>query len=244
VSERLTDEQIAEVAAHIGNAKPASLKLLVAFGEAVRDCREHEHPKGSEDFHCLNLAAWMGERAALVLRNLLNAEADNERLQRQVDFWETAAQKNGELYAAAENQRDEARERIAELEKHSDRLPQGGGALPMPAGPAPLPVGKLTEYTALNLGELMDADSAAIVDSMRARLIGEVTRLRCELAEARHPAGEQVTEWGVQLADGGYTTPHRSREDADANLRGLRAHGETAYLVTRTATHSQWEVTP
>jgi hypothetical protein len=118
------------------------------------------------------------------------------------------------------------------------------GALPMPAGPVALPVGKLTEYAALDLAELMDADSTAIVDAMRARLIGEVARLRCELADTRHPTGEQQTEWGVQLADGGYTTPHRSREDADANLCGLRAHGESAYLVTRTVTHSQWEVAP
>lgn len=116
-------------------------------------------------------------------------------------------------------------------------------ALPMPAGPAALPTGKLTEYTALNLAELMPADSVAIVAQMRARLVDEVVRLRCELA-ARHPIVEQVTEWGVQLADGGYTTPHHTREDADDNLRGLLAHGETAYLVARTVTYSQWEATP
>lgn len=58
----------------IGDVKPASAELLHAFGESVRDCREHEHPKG-EDFYCLNLAAWMGEHAAPVLRRLLDAEA-------------------------------------------------------------------------------------------------------------------------------------------------------------------------
>ncbi|MEV0556318.1 hypothetical protein AB0I27_23050 [Streptomyces sp. NPDC050597] len=116
--ERLTPEQRASLAELIGAAKPATAKLLNAFGEAVRDCREHEHPKG-EDFHCLNLAAWMGERAALVLRRLLDAEASVERLERQAEFWETAARKNGELYAAAENQRDEARESLSFLERNT-----------------------------------------------------------------------------------------------------------------------------
>lgn len=48
--------------------------------------------------------------------------ADNKRLRGQADFWEAAAQRNGELYAAAENQRDEARARVAELEKDSAAL--------------------------------------------------------------------------------------------------------------------------
>jgi hypothetical protein len=108
-SHALSAEQRASLALLIGDAKPANAKLLNAFGEAVRDCRNHEHPKASEDFYCLNLAAWMGERVALVLRRLLDAEA-------QAVAWESAARKNGELYAAAENQRDEARARVAELE--------------------------------------------------------------------------------------------------------------------------------
>ena len=75
----LTAEQRSAIASLIGDAKPASAMLLHAFGEAVRDCREHEHPK-SEDFYCLNLTAWMGERAGLVLRSLLDAEAESARL--------------------------------------------------------------------------------------------------------------------------------------------------------------------
>lgn len=62
------------------------------------------------------------------------------------------------------------------------------------------------------------------------------------------PVGErrpnsQVTEWGVRRVDGGHTTPHRSREDAEGNLRGLEAHGEAAELVTRAVTYSPWEAT-
>lgn len=118
--ERLTPEQRMALAELIGDAKPANAKLLNAFGEAVLDCREHEHPQG-EDFHCLNLAAWMGERAGLVLRRLLDAEAGSERLQRQAEFWEEAARKDGDLYAGAENQRDEARARVSELEAQLER---------------------------------------------------------------------------------------------------------------------------
>lgn len=83
----------------IGDVKPANPKLLRAFGEAVRDCREHEHPKSSEDFHCLNLAAWMGERAGLILRRLLDVEAENARLRSQV------AELNESVSSAAEELR-------------------------------------------------------------------------------------------------------------------------------------------
>jgi hypothetical protein len=75
----LTADERAGLADLIGDVKAANAKLLNAFGESVRDCREHEHPK-SEDFHCLNLTAWMGERAGLVLRRLLDVEAENGRL--------------------------------------------------------------------------------------------------------------------------------------------------------------------
>lgn len=77
----LSAEQRSALAELIGDVKPANAKLLHAFGECVRDCREHEHPKASEDFHCLNLSAWMGERAALVLRRLLDAEARIAKLE-------------------------------------------------------------------------------------------------------------------------------------------------------------------
>lgn len=80
---RLTPVQGMVLAELIGDVKPASPKLLRAFGEAVRDCREHDHPKW-EDLYCLNLATWMGERAALVLQSLLDAEAENARLRTRV----------------------------------------------------------------------------------------------------------------------------------------------------------------
>jgi hypothetical protein len=100
----LTADERAGLADLIGDVKAANAKLLNAFGESVRDCREHEHPK-SEDFHCLNLTAWMGERAGLVLRRLLDVEAENARLRARAselegiarDAWSYAAQLEGRL---------------------------------------------------------------------------------------------------------------------------------------------------
>jgi hypothetical protein len=71
----LTAEQRATLAAQLGDAKPARDGLLVSFGESIRDRREHDHTSQREDWFCMNLAAYMGERVAPVLRRLLDAEA-------------------------------------------------------------------------------------------------------------------------------------------------------------------------
>ncbi|MFF9124396.1 hypothetical protein ACF09J_13980 [Streptomyces sp. NPDC014889] len=70
----LTQEQRDAISELIGDAKPASSALLVSFAQSVRDRRDHDHPKW-EDFYCLNLSAYMGERAAYVLRRVVDAEA-------------------------------------------------------------------------------------------------------------------------------------------------------------------------
>ncbi|THA28263.1 hypothetical protein E4198_00165 [Streptomyces sp. RKND-216] len=63
------------VAALIGDAKPATDRLLRQLAESVRDVREHDHPSQNEDLYCSNLTSWMGDRTAVVLRRLLDAEA-------------------------------------------------------------------------------------------------------------------------------------------------------------------------
>jgi hypothetical protein len=73
------DKERAAIAELIGDAKPASDGLLVQLGQSVRDRREHEHPKW-EDLYCLNLTSFMGERMGPVLRRLLDAEAEAEKL--------------------------------------------------------------------------------------------------------------------------------------------------------------------
>ena len=64
----------AKVAELIGDAKPATDRLVEHLAESVRDRREHEHPTW-EDLFCLNLVSWAGERMGPVLRRLLDAEA-------------------------------------------------------------------------------------------------------------------------------------------------------------------------
>lgn len=78
--QELTPEQRATLAEQLGDAKPASSGLLMSFGKSVQDRREHDHTTQREDWYCLNLAAYMGEKAAPVLRRLLDAEAEIDRL--------------------------------------------------------------------------------------------------------------------------------------------------------------------
>ncbi|MFD8970493.1 hypothetical protein ACFV0C_36825 [Streptomyces sp. NPDC059568] len=90
--ERLASENEglrARIAGQLGDAKPASDELLVSFGKAIADRRDHEHPK-HEDFFCLNLSSYMGERAAPVLRRLLDAEAERDDLRARAPELETA----------------------------------------------------------------------------------------------------------------------------------------------------------
>lgn len=77
--DELTKEQRETLAKQLGDAHPARAELVVSFGQAVRDRREHQHPTW-EDLFCANLNSWMGERTAPVLRRLLDAEAEIERL--------------------------------------------------------------------------------------------------------------------------------------------------------------------
>lgn len=93
----LTPEQRSALAELLGDAKPARTDLLHGLGEAVRDCREHEHPRTAEDLFCGNLRGWLGERMAPVLRRLLDAEAELGRV--KSDRAEVLAEVKGEVVA-------------------------------------------------------------------------------------------------------------------------------------------------
>lgn len=87
--ERLTPQERDMILGLLGDAKPARSSLLVSFGKSVRNRREHEHPQW-EDFYCLNLSSYMGERSGPVLRRLIDVEAENERLRARVAELEAA----------------------------------------------------------------------------------------------------------------------------------------------------------
>jgi hypothetical protein len=81
--ERLTPQERDMVLGLIADAKPARSSLLLSFAESVRNRREHDHPQW-EDFYCLNLSSYMGERSGPVLRRLVDVEAENEQLRARV----------------------------------------------------------------------------------------------------------------------------------------------------------------
>ncbi|MFE4334052.1 hypothetical protein ACFRQM_32960 [Streptomyces sp. NPDC056831] len=97
----VAEEQRASIAAQIGAAKSAANTLLVSLAESVEDRREHEHPE-REDWYCLNIVGYMGERMAPVLRRLLDAEDEALRLRARVaelEASQTAALTPHVLYA-------------------------------------------------------------------------------------------------------------------------------------------------
>ena len=72
---RLLAEDRATIAGLIGEAKRAVPALLVQLAQSVHDRLAHDHSTQREDWYCMNLTSWMGERMGPVLRRLLDAEA-------------------------------------------------------------------------------------------------------------------------------------------------------------------------
>jgi|GEM_PF-3894147 len=117
--ERLTPQERELILGLIGDAKPAASSLLLSFGESVRDRREHDHPKW-EDFYCLNLSSYMGERTGPVLRRLVDVEAQNEQLRALVAELKSERDADHKAWQhdlkAARDEREATAARIAELE--------------------------------------------------------------------------------------------------------------------------------
>jgi hypothetical protein len=105
----LTAEQHTAIAQLIGDAKPATGRLVEQLAETVRDRREHDHTTQREDWFCMNLTSWMGERMGPVLRRLLDAEARAAEL-------ETDLAAKAQDAEAAMKGWERARDRVTELE--------------------------------------------------------------------------------------------------------------------------------
>lgn len=104
----ITPEQRAVLAGLLGASCPAQASLLLRLGEAVQDCRKHEHGSG-EDLLCGNLYGWLGERMAPVLRRLLDAESEAARYR---IAWRIARTRARSLAVAA----DRSGARVSELQ--------------------------------------------------------------------------------------------------------------------------------
>ncbi|NUP46155.1 MAG: hypothetical protein HOW97_02400 [Catenulispora sp.] len=77
----LSAERLSEIRTQLGDAKPATDALLVEIAQQVKDRREHNHGDTADwDWYCLNASGWLGDRMPFVLRRLLDAEAEVERL--------------------------------------------------------------------------------------------------------------------------------------------------------------------
>ncbi|MFD3535355.1 hypothetical protein [Streptomyces sp. NPDC058664] len=103
----MSEQQLAEIADLIGGAKPARDSVLIELAESVRDRLTHDHATQREDWYCMNLTAFMGERMGPVLRRLLDAEAELTKLRSRVAELEAAVEE-GTVDPAAEWRRIEA----------------------------------------------------------------------------------------------------------------------------------------
>jgi hypothetical protein len=90
-------ETTVKIADLIGDVKPATDRLIAEIAEQVRDRREHDHDSAADwDWYCLNASGWLGDRMSVVLRRLLDAEAEVARLTAENEALETGLGLNEE----------------------------------------------------------------------------------------------------------------------------------------------------
>ncbi|MCX4468752.1 hypothetical protein OOK41_31785 [Micromonospora sp. NBC_01655] len=61
--------------------RPATDLLITQLREALGEIKAHTHPASGEDFNCLNLVSWLGERMGPVLRRLADEQAETRKWQ-------------------------------------------------------------------------------------------------------------------------------------------------------------------
>ncbi|MCX4581096.1 hypothetical protein ACGFWD_26775 [Streptomyces sp. NPDC048448] len=77
----LSHDHRGTLAALLGDTPAAHDSLVHQLAQNVHACMAHDHPA----LHCLSLSVFMGEQMGPVLRRLLDAEAEVERLTTEVD---------------------------------------------------------------------------------------------------------------------------------------------------------------
>ncbi|MEU1761201.1 hypothetical protein [Micromonospora sp. NPDC005652] len=91
----------------LSDVRPATDLLIAQIRDTVGEIRAHEHPQCGEDFYCLNLVSWLGERMGPVLRRLADEQAETSKWRQKhtalaEEFAAEAEQLQRELAAADE----------------------------------------------------------------------------------------------------------------------------------------------
>lgn len=108
-----------DYAAGYASVQEDTVRVLNGDETAIRELLTHATPEtaaapgGPEDTQNTTQDA----RTAV-----LQLIAEVRQARRQAEFWESAATRNGELYSACENQRDDAREQLAEARRENEQI--------------------------------------------------------------------------------------------------------------------------
>jgi hypothetical protein len=237
----LTSDQRAKIAELIGDAQPATSALLVSFGESVRDRRDHEHPQW-EDFYCLNLSSYMGERMAPVLRRLLDAESRAERYRIAWGMARTRAISTGgaaDRYAARAREGQEALQHMlfAVIASQLGRKAALDEAAELRAKVTELESARLAPdaeqglYTSLRdqLGEALIA-AAAVPHTMPVEVFGQAGVLADAVLPVAQRAAETAARTAIEQAAGLFEQRGRALLDG-----GLTDCTEVAALLRQFA---------
>jgi hypothetical protein len=201
----LTAEQRAAVADLIGDAQPATGRLLEQLAQSVRDRLAHDHATQREDWFCMNLTSFMGERMGPVLRRLLDAEARAERYRIAWGMARTRAISTG---GAADRYAARARDAQEALQHMLFTVIAGQMALKAATDEvAELRTALEQRTTLLRQVQATARRRAAEAEGRKAygdRLAAENERLRARLAEYERPADEDpiafaLTEQAVSV---------------------------------------------
>ena len=185
----MTPEQCSMVEALLNaEQQPVANNVLLSLAESVRDRQEHQHPT-HEDIYCGNLTAWAGERTGAVLRRLVDAEREIDRLRAERD----------ELLTELDGRGEEARERwiARELEKTGLRSMDFRTGMSMEIEPA---------------REMV----AAWVGAARA-MLGYAPNYSETPVEMEVGVGEDPQRYAFVLQRVGRLTPHEARQQAEAD---------------------------
>ncbi|MFM9602730.1 hypothetical protein [Streptomyces turgidiscabies] len=221
---RLTAEQRAKIAEQLGDAKPAAPGLLVAFGESVRNRREHAHPTW-EDLYCQNLSSYMGERMAPVLRRLIDAEAQVAELEAGIAWRDAERARWAGVHGLVERAIDKAWSIVDTFDLEDALGPEPAAPAKDPCHPCGCPKrfsrhadGCPSLPAAMRAEDVVDLLALAPAEQVNARHNSAARTIELELTATP----KQWSAWQTALSvDLGRTTNRGSCITSHATWRGI-----------------------